>query len=137
MSFAADNSCVSQTNTEFDVGPDCETCGACEQPALWEHTSVDGVFIKQMLLKDAGTMVPQHAHEYDHTSMVAAGSVRVWIDGELAGDYAAPRPLFIKARAKHTFQSLQPQTLIYCIHNVKRTGRVQIHAEHQLNSARI
>ena len=96
---------------------------------------MDGVFIKQMLLKDAGMLVPQHSHAYDHTSMLAVGSVRVWVEGKYEGDFTAPTPLFIKAKHKHTFQSLVPNTLIYCIHNVGRTGRVQIHAEHQIAAA--
>jgi hypothetical protein len=111
---------------------ECSTCSLCvEQPPLWEHTSADGVFIKQMLLKDAGTLVPQHAHVYDHTTMLATGSVRVWVEGVLKGDFQAPKPLFIKAKVKHTFQSLEPNTLLYCIHR-SRGGPIAIHAEHQL-----
>lgn len=111
----------------------CGSCQLCiEQPPLWEHTAPDGVFIKQMLLKDAGMLVPQHAHVYDHTSMLAVGAVRMWSDGELVGDYAAPCPIFIKAKVKHTFLSLEPGTLIYCIHNVSRTGHVDVHEEHHL-----
>jgi hypothetical protein len=98
---------------------------------LWEHTSVDGVFIKQMFLAELGTMVPQHAHVYDHTTMLAVGSVRIWVEGEFMGDFRAPQPLFIKAKAKHTFQSLEPNTLLYCIHR-SRGGAIAIHAEHQL-----
>ncbi len=113
---------------------ECETCAVCIDLPFWEHTSVDGVFIKQMLMKEPGTKVPQHAHEYDHTSMLAKGSVRVWIEGRQEGDFRAPYALFIKAKLKHTFQSLEPDSLIYCIHNVKRTGKVQIHAEHQFTA---
>jgi hypothetical protein len=112
---------------------ECQTCTICaDQPPVWEHTSVDGVFVKQMYLKDAGTLVPQHAHVFDHTTMLAVGSVRVWVDGVLQGDFMAPAPLFIKAKVKHSFLSLEPDTLLYCIHNIKRTGTVQIHAEHQI-----
>lgn len=106
----------------------CEACEICEQPPLWEHTSVDGVFIKQMFLKDAGTIVPQHAHVYDHTSMLAVGKIRAWADDELLGEFEAPMPIFIKAKVKHTFLSLVPGTLIYCIHRDMR-----IYAEHQLH----
>jgi len=77
---------------------------------------VDGVFIKQMYLKDAGTIIPQHSHAYDHTSMLARGRIRAWAGDELMGDFEAPQPIFIKARVKHTFLSLEPETLIYCIH---------------------
>lgn len=114
---------------------ECATCEGCEQPPVWEHTGADGVFIKQMYLAQQGTMVPQHAHSYDHTTMLAKGSVRVWMEGQLKGDFVAPKALFIKAKVKHTFQSLEPDTLLYCIHNTRRTGSVQIHAEHQFKTA--
>lgn len=95
---------------------ECGECQACEQPPNWEHIAPDGIFIKQMLLKEAGTLIPQHAHAYDHTSMLAKGRVRAWVGDELMGEFEAPAPIFIKARVKHTFLSLEPDTLIYCIH---------------------
>jgi hypothetical protein len=57
----------------------------------------------------------------------------MWQDEKLIGDFRAPYPIFIAAKVKHTFQSLEPNTLIYCIHNAARTGSVEIHAEHQLS----
>lgn len=110
----------------------CEECAICvEQPPDWEHTSIDGVFIKQMYLKTSGSVVPQHAHVYDHTSMLARGRIKMWAGDEYIGEYAAPTPIFIKAKVKHTFQTLEPDTLIYCIHNVGK-GEVQVHEMHQL-----
>ena len=106
----------------------------CEQPGTWEHQTVDGVFIKSMDVKAAGTLIPQHAHRYDHTSMLARGSVRVWTEDECLGDFTAPYPIFIRARVKHRFQTLEDDTLIYCIHNSSRLGSIEVVAEHQLCS---
>ena len=106
-----------------------------EQPPDVSFACEDGIFVKQMYLRDTGTMVPQHAHEYDHVSMLAVGSVRVWADGIFVGDYKAPRPITIRARVKHTFLTLEPNTTIYCIHNISRMGEVEVHAEHQLGDA--
>lgn len=103
-----------------------------EQPPDISFAEEDGIFIKQMYLREALTAVPQHAHEYDHVSMLAVGSVRVWTDGKLIGDFKAPQPIVIKAKSKHTFLSLEPGTLIYCIHNISRSGKVDIHAEHEI-----
>lgn len=85
-----------------------------------------------MHLKRAGTLIPQHAHIYPHTTMIAKGRLRVWKEGTLLGDFEAPRPIYIEAGAKHTLLALEDDTLAYCIHNVARTGAVEIHAEHQL-----
>ena len=100
-----------------------------------EIYTTDGVFIKQLSLPRAGLVVPQHAHVYEHTSMLAAGSVRVWAGGKLIGDKVAPTGIVIAARVKHTFLSLEPNTVLYCIHNVDRTGEVDIAEEHSLAEA--
>ncbi len=103
-----------------------------EQPPVVEFVEADGIFIKQMYLHEVGTLVPQHSHKYEHVSMLACGAVRVWVDGDLVGDFEAPRPIIIQANRKHLFQSLLPDTIIYCIHNIERTGAVEIAEEHQL-----
>lgn len=95
-----------------------------------EFTIQDGIFIKQMYLDRAGLYVPQHSHKYDHASMLASGSVRLWKDGELAGDFKAPTPINITAGTKHTFMSLEPNTVIYCIHRTDRHGIVEVDEEH-------
>ena len=96
-----------------------------------EFTIQDGIFIKQMYLKDAGMFVPQHSHKYEHASMLAYGSIRVWQDGELKGDFKAPVPINIPAGCKHTFMSLEPETVVYCIHNCERFGGVEIEDHHE------
>lgn len=103
-----------------------------EQPDIWEMVCVDGVFIKQMHLKRAHTLVPQHSHEYPHSSLLAAGAVSVWCDGHRLGDYRAPHVIYIKEHCKHTFMSLEPNTVIYCIHNLHGNEQVPIAAMHQL-----
>lgn len=99
---------------------------------MWERSTADGVFIKQMYLAKAGTLVPQHAHVYDHVTLVAHGKVRVWADGEYVGDFAAPETLLIPAKVKHTIQALEDGTCCYCIHNISRSGSVEIHEAHRI-----
>jgi hypothetical protein len=95
------------------------------------HTS-DGVFIKQMCLPRAGIFIPQHSHTYDHHSMLATGSIRVWRDDKLVGDFKAPAGILIGAGTKHTFMSLEP-SVVYCIHNIERTGGVDVLEEHEFS----
>lgn len=99
----------------------------------WEFHCVDGVFVKQMDLPKAGILVPQHQHKYDHNSLVAAGIVRVWKRDEWLGDYRAPTCIFIEKETPHTLMSLADNTVVYCIHNVSRSGgTVEITAENRL-----
>lgn len=97
-----------------------------EQPEAVEIKMADGIFIKQMSLPRAGMFVLQHVHAYDHTSMLATGSVRMWRNGVCVGDFKAPTGIMVLAGVEHQFQSLVPDTLIYCIHNISRTGAVDV-----------
>jgi quercetin dioxygenase-like cupin family protein len=88
----------------------------------------DGIFIKQMVLIHPGLEVAQHTHKYDHSTLLTLGQVRIWRDGELWGDFMAPHVLTIKAGVAHRFLSLS-SAVLYCIHNVMRSGEVEILAE--------
>lgn len=103
-----------------------------QQPPVVEIHMADEVFIKQMLIAKAGTFIPQHTHTYDHTSMLAVGRVRVWAGDAEPHDYTAPTGFLIAAGVKHTFLALEDNTIVYCIHNVSRTGEVDILDEHSI-----
>jgi quercetin dioxygenase-like cupin family protein len=113
--------------------PDLDQLAEENQPYGVEIKMFDGVFVKQMVLTRAATVVPQHSHEHDHMSMLALGSVTLWRDGAFVGEYSAPAGIFIPAKSKHTFVALSDMVIIYCIHNIERSGEVDIHAEHQLD----
>lgn len=104
---------------------------ADRQPA-GKLTLYGGVFVKEMLTPDAGTIIPQHAHRYDHVSYLAAGAVRLWKDGEYVGEFDAPAAIRIPALAKHRFETICDWTLILCIHAVGEAEDVDIHEEHHL-----
>jgi quercetin dioxygenase-like cupin family protein len=103
-----------------------------EQPITVEIKMADGIFIKSHHVKKADTYLPQHSHTYDHTSMIARGSVRVWKNGWHIGDFVAPKGIIIEANTKHIFVTLEDDTIIYCIHNISRTGEIDIHEENNL-----
>lgn len=103
-----------------------------DQPDVTDIKLVDGVFCKMMYFRPAEMHVPQHAHEYDHLSLIATGAVRVWADERLMGEFVAPAFITIKARVKHRFLTLVPGTTVVCIHNADRGDEVPIHEEHQL-----
>lgn len=100
----------------------CRVRAMC-QPIGREYTDENGVFFKEMDLKHSGTIVPQHAHAYPHTSYLVKGSVL--FEG---AEYQAPHPFHIPANKMHTFQSLEDDTLVLCVH---QTAPV-ITAEHQI-----
>ncbi len=103
------------------------------QPDSVEIRIFDGIFVKSIVIKHKNVLVPQHSHTYDHASFLATGSIRVWKDGVLLGDFVAPTSLIIPARTKHKFLSLEDNTTIYCIHNIKDAEDVDVAEEHVLN----
>lgn len=102
------------------------------QPENIEFCTADGVFIKQIHLPTAGSIVPQHAHQFSHHSMLARGSIKAWADGIELGEFKAPYALYIKAGVKHTFLTLEPDTIIYCIHNLHGKEGVEVVEHHEI-----
>ncbi len=90
-----------------------------EQPDSVEFSLSDNIFVKSGLFIRSGRIVPQHSHEYDHTTLVATGAVMAWCDDAYMGEFEAPCPIFIKAGCKHVFKTTKDNTLIYCIHNIE------------------
>lgn len=105
----------------------CRDCAVSAQCLAFgnEFTGADGVFFKEMRVPKAGTLIPQHSHVYDHTSYLVTGAVEV--EGVR---YDAPAPIYIPAHKKHMFLTLVDDTFVLCVHNVSRTGAVQVAEEH-------
>lgn len=100
--FGCDRSCAQC------LGPNIELEGA-----EWRTA---GVFVKQIKIPLALTILAQHVHDYDHLTLVASGAVKVWRDGKVMGEFSAGEALTIKAGIAHGFQALEDDTVIYCIH---------------------
>lgn len=105
---------------------------AGEQPHGVEHYTADGVYIRQIVIAKKNSIIPQHSHVYGHMTMLVKGGITVWEDGVLKGNHVAPSGIFIKAGVKHRFLTLEDDTILYCIHNISRTGEVEIAEEHQV-----
>jgi quercetin dioxygenase-like cupin family protein len=104
-----------------------------KQPEQVEIHSTDGLYVRQIAVELAGTTLPQHSHVWDHLTMVARGSVHVWAGDDPVGKrYNAPTGIMIKAGVKHTFMTLDDDTVMYCIHNLMGEDAVKILEEHQL-----
>jgi quercetin dioxygenase-like cupin family protein len=101
------------------------------QPIETDISICPGLFVKTAVFAQ-GTYIPQHSHAFPHLSVVATGAVRVWADGELLGDFAAPAGIHIKARVKHLFLALLDRTTVLCIHRLNDDGEIGIAEEHRI-----
>lgn len=90
------------------------------QPETLSVTIYGGIYYKLWRVPDAGTLIPQHSHTFDHLTALLQGAVRVWCDDAMLGDYRAPATLKIAAGTKHSFVTLVPATVLACIHNADR-----------------
>ena len=106
-----------------------------DQPTTVDIKIADGIFAKSTTFPSAGMVAPQHAHEYDHLSIIASGAVEVEKDGVSLGYFEAPAVIHIEARAKHLFRIVHFDTTVICVHNSDRAeaGEIAIHEEHHLD----
>lgn len=85
-----------------------------------EFFADDWLFVKQIPI-EANHVVEQHVHEYDHATLLAHGTVRLWIDDKDQGEFRAPKILTILAGQKHMFLAVT-DAVLYCVHNLRGEG---------------
>ena len=105
---------------------------APNQPVSTEIKLTDDLFVKTAVVADAGTIIPTHAHSYDHVTLLAYGSMRVEADGVMLGDYTGPIGILIRAHVKHTMTTLTDGVVFACIHALHGTDGVAIDELHEL-----
>lgn len=87
------------------------------QPEETEVALYAGLFVKLWSVRDAGTLLPQHAHSFSHLTLVMRGAVRAWRGEEMIGDFRAPAVIRIPADTLHNFLTLTNDVALACVHN--------------------
>jgi hypothetical protein len=105
---------------------------APKQPIETTICEAHGLYVKQIVVPRAQTLIPQHAHALSHVTLVTNGAVLLWKDSKFEGRYDAPVPIFIAAGAKHLFQTLVDDTVLYCVHELTSPDALRVLAEHQI-----
>ena len=77
-----------------------------------------GLYFRSLLLKKSGEIVPQHAHDHRHATLVGSGMARGWAAGTWIGDTGPGQAFEIEVGAEHVFQALAPNTLLICAHDI-------------------
>ena len=78
-----------------------------------QHHFGGGVYAKEASIP-AGYLAVQHAHKFDHLSVLASGRVDLTVDGQTS-THEAPACLTIKAGKAHSVLALT-DIVWYCIH---------------------
>ena len=87
------------------------------QPETVSVSIYAGIYYKVYRVPDAGTLLPQHGHHFDHLTAILQGSVRAWHGEEMIGDFCAPAVVRIPAGTLHSFLTLTDDMALACIHN--------------------
>lgn len=78
-----------------------------------------------MYFAKAGDANEGHVHNYDHTTLLAYGSVRVHVDGQTT-DFKAPQMIYIQAGKSHFIEALEDGTVAYCVHALRDANTEEI-----------
>jgi quercetin dioxygenase-like cupin family protein len=76
---------------------------------------VANVASRQMFFRYAGDYEQGHTHDYDHLTLLAAGSLRVTVDGQ-STVFKAPHMIYIHKDKMHELVALEDHTVAFCIH---------------------
>lgn len=79
---------------------------------------VKNLFSRQMHFIKAGDTEQGHTHPFDHLTLLAAGSLRVTVEGKTT-EFKAPQMIYIKAEHVHELVALEDNTVAYCIHALR------------------
>jgi quercetin dioxygenase-like cupin family protein len=79
---------------------------------------VANLFSRQMHFQKAGDTEHGHTHLFDHLTLLAAGALRVTVQGKTT-DFKAPHMIYVKAEHIHELVALEDNTVAYCIHALR------------------
>ena len=77
-----------------------------------------------MHFRKRGDIEYGHAHQFDHLTLLAKGSLNVKIDDKVT-KFVAPNMIFIRKDVEHELVALENDTIAYCIHPLRDGVRVE------------
>jgi len=77
-----------------------------------------------MDFKSAGDIEYGHAHQFDHLTLLAHGSLKVTVDGVIT-NFKAPHMIYIRKDKNHELIALENNTVAYCIHALRDGNNVE------------
>jgi quercetin dioxygenase-like cupin family protein len=84
---------------------------------------VANLFSRQMHFVKAGDTEQGHTHPFDHLTLLAAGAVKVTVEGTETV-FKAPHMIYIHKDKVHKLEALEDNTVAYCIHALRDGNEV-------------
>lgn len=85
---------------------------------------VANLYSRMMHFVKAGDIEVGHTHQFDHLTLLAAGSLKVVVDG-VESVFKAPHMIYIHKDKVHELTALEDNTLAYCIHALRDGDSVE------------
>lgn len=96
----------------------------------------DGIETEVVCIHKKDTHCGQHSHVWDHVTSVVRGAVEMWADGKFVRVLREMDAVVIPAFVKHYFVALEDSSTYVCVHNISRTGKIDVAALHKLEEVR-
>ena len=79
---------------------------------------VANLYSRMMHFEKVGDIEYGHTHAFDHLTLLAAGSLKVTVEGQDT-IFKAPHMIYIKADKRHELVAQEDNTVAYCIHALR------------------
>lgn len=79
---------------------------------------VANLFSRMMHFEKAGDIEHGHCHNFDHLTLLAAGRLKVTVEGQTS-EFVAPHMIYIHKDKMHELVALEDNTVAYCIHALR------------------
>jgi len=86
---------------------------------------VANLYSRMMHFEKAGDIEHGHTHAFDHLTLLAAGSLKVTVEGQDT-IFKAPHMIYIKADKRHELVAQEDNTMAYCIHALRDKNNNEI-----------
>jgi quercetin dioxygenase-like cupin family protein len=86
---------------------------------------VANLYSRMMHFEKAGDIEYGHTHVFDHLTLLAAGSLKVTVEGQDT-IFKAPHMIYIKADKHHELVAQEDNTVAYCIHALRDKNNNEI-----------
>lgn len=83
-------------------------------------TAIKNLWVRQMAFAKAGDRNEGHIHNYDHITLLASGSVNVYVEDQVT-EYKAPYMIVIAKGQRHFLEALEDNTVAYCVHALRNS----------------
>lgn len=73
------------------------------------------IWIVQNHFKEAGAILGEHEHKFDHISLLVKGRVKIEVKDHPAKEFTGPTFIIIRKDKAHRITALEDETVIFCL----------------------